>query len=69
MGLDGLPAKSGESLMICNSPRDWNNCLIQLAQNPSERLRRQNAAAKLSQTGFSDQEVYSELDVALCSKK
>lgn len=69
MGLDGLPAKSGESLMVCNSPRDWNNCLIQLAQNPSERLRRQNAAAKLSQLGFSDQEVYSELDVALRSKK
>ena len=68
-GMDGLSGESGESLMVCNSPKEWINCLAQLAQNPSKRLSLQEAAAKLSQTGFSDQEVYSELDVALRNKK
>jgi hypothetical protein len=67
--MDGFSAESGESLMVCNSPKDWVDCLVEIAQNPSRQTSLQEAAAKLSQTGFSDQEVYSELDNALRHKK
>lgn len=69
MGMDGLGGEPSESLKVCNSPEEWIACLIQLAQNQPKRLSLQKAAAKLSQTGFSDQEVYSELDIALRNKK
>lgn len=69
IGMDGFSAESGESLMVCNSPKDWVDCLVEIAQNPSRQTSLQEAAAKLSQTGFSDQEVYSELDNALRHKK
>lgn len=69
IGMEGFPAGSGESLIICDSPEDWVNCLVEIAQTPSKRSSLQNAAAKLSQTGFSDQEVYSELNNALSRKK
>jgi len=69
IGMDGFSAESSESLMVCNSPEDWVDCLVEIAQNPSRQTSLQQAAAKLSQTGFSDQEVYSELDNALRHKK
>lgn len=69
MGIDGLAVESGGSLMVCNASEEWIDCLVQIAQNPSRRHSLQAAAAKLSQTGFSDQEVYSELDNALRNKK
>ena len=69
MGVDGLLSEPSESLIVCNSPEEWIDCLIQLAQNQPKRLSLQKAAAKLSQMGFSDQEVYSELDMALRLRK
>lgn len=69
MGMDGLAVQSGGSVMVCNASEEWIDCLVQIAQSPSKRHSLQDAAAKLSQTGFSDQEVYSELDNALRHKK
>ncbi|MFT5301373.1 MAG: hypothetical protein ACI87E_003678 [Mariniblastus sp.] len=68
-GHAGFDEAKHTGILICEEAEDFINCLQELAESPQALEAMQAAAAKLSQTGFSEEQVYSELKRSLLQGK
>lgn len=68
-GSVGLPPETATATLICCSSTDFVAELIDIASNANRLADLQNAATKLSQSVFSEQQAYSELKQSLLQAK
>lgn len=68
-GILGMASDTESATLVCDSTEAFCDCLGEILRNPDRLERLQTAATKLSQTGFSEQQVYSELKQALLKEK
>lgn len=61
----GMPSETESACLICNTSNEFSDRLLELANDAQRFDRLQDAAKQLSQTGFSDEQAYSDLKRAL----
>lgn len=68
-GSAGMPSNLDPACLICESSNEFLTQLLKLSEDPECLDRMQSTAEKLSQSGFSERQAYSEIKRALLQGK